>query len=419
MREHTPECSVIIPVFNKWELTRDCLASLRKHGADHDLEVLVVDNGSSDATAAELLPFGTSLFGERFRAVVFPENRNFGPACNAGARAASSPLLFFLNNDTVMTPGWFPPLRDALRETDFPGALGPLLLYQDDSVQHMGVAYGTRGPFHLYQHFSANHPVVSKKRKLQAITGAAFMILADFFRECGEFCEEYHNGFEDLDLCVQIRKRGGTVRCIPASRIYHLESQTPGRNAGDDHNSRIFTRRCANDVYTDIHHHALRDGFAIFISDLLTVGVKLKEKDEGFLTQQAHGADAATWLRLVGEHPLWVRGREILAQSLEQDGQYAEAIRFRTELAEIEPLLPRYRDLVRLAPRVEETPWLTTVEQSLTVMTRYATDRNAAVEKLQGLRERFRNEGDPILEKAFAEKLRVWVERDPQPPDRG
>jgi glycosyltransferase involved in cell wall biosynthesis len=69
------------------------------------LKVIVVDNGSTDATATELRSYGKSLFGEFFRAVVLPENKNFGPACNIGAKIAKSPVLFFLNNDTLAIPG--------------------------------------------------------------------------------------------------------------------------------------------------------------------------------------------------------------------------------------------------------------------------------------------------------------------------
>jgi len=408
MRTQSPECSVIIPVFNKWELTRNCLASLHEHTVGHDLEIIVVDNGSTDATATELAPYGKALFGERFSATVFPENRNFGPACNAGARAATSPVLFFLNNDTLMTPGWFPPLMEAMRVENAPAAIGPLLVYEDGGVQHMGVAYGTRGPFHLYQHFPANHPVVFRERELQSITGAALMIRADLFTECGEFFEEYRNGFEDLDLCVQIRRRGGVLRCVPTSRIYHLESQTPGRSDGDDHNSLIFTERCGKDVYTDVHRHALHDGFAVFISDLLTINVKLKEQDEGFITKQTQGKDAATWLRLTQEHPFWIHGREVLAHSLEQAGQYADAARFRAELTEIEQTLPRYKDLLKLAPFVEDAPWRGTVERHMDIMVMLKTDYAFAQSTIRSIRKRFNRNGEPFLEEIFDVKLREW-----------
>lgn len=399
------QCSIIIPVCNKWELTKACLASIREHSSGHDLEIIVVDNGSSDATAAELAPYGSSLFGPRFSALVFNENRNFGPACNAGAKAASSAVLFFLNNDTLLTPGCLAPLFEALNTENAPGALGPLLLYPDDSVQHLGVTYGTNSPEHLYQHFPSGHPVVSKKRNLQSITGAAFLIRHGFFHECGGFFEDYKNGFEDLDLCVQITRRGRTLRCVPESKVYHLEGQSQGRKDWDDHNSRIFTSRCGQDVYTDIHLHALRDGFEVFISDLLTVCVKLKDKDELRLAAQAQGKDASTWLNLTRENPYWLRGREILAHSLEQARQYDQAADLRAELAQIEPTLARYRALLGLAPHLQDTSGLGVVEKHMQTILRFQSDAAFAKSFIREVRQRQRPGGDAFLEELYAKKL--------------
>ena len=109
-----PLLSVVIPVYDQFPLTRDCLLSLREHTPRTDIEIIVVDNGSSDATANELEPLGDSLFAERFHAIRLDENRNFGPACNLGANAARGELLFFLNNDSILTSGWLEPLLAAL-----------------------------------------------------------------------------------------------------------------------------------------------------------------------------------------------------------------------------------------------------------------------------------------------------------------
>jgi len=104
--------TTVIPVFNKWELTRACLVSLKERSS-LPFDVVVADNGSSDETVAGLEPLGRELFGERFQRIRFDENNNFARGCNAGATASKTPLLFFLNNDTLMTPGWDVPLRRA------------------------------------------------------------------------------------------------------------------------------------------------------------------------------------------------------------------------------------------------------------------------------------------------------------------
>ena len=406
MRTHTPECSVIIPVYNKWELTRNCLASLHLHSSAHDLEVIVVDNGSSDATATDLVSYGRNLFGERFTAIVFSENRNFGPACNSGARAATSPVLFFLNNDTLLTPDWFPPLLKNLHALGPHGAVGPLLLYEDGLIQHMGVTFGLSGPFHLYSYFPANHPVVSRKRELQAITGAALMIRADCFHGCGGFFEAYRNGFEDVDLCVQIRRQGGALRCIPSSVVYHLESQTPGRKNSEDKNGELLVRRCSMSIYPDFHLHLLRDGFEFYISDLLTICAKLTAKEDVALRKKIQGKEAVAWFQLVKENPFWEYGREVLAHSYEKQNRYLEASVFRAELADFSPSATRYQDLLRLAPLVTEKPWLQTVEHHLRVITCLRNDHSYARTVVSKIRRRFRNGMDALLENALASKLK-------------
>ena len=137
----TPTVSIIIPVRNQWKLTEACLRSLAEHTPQDDIQILVMDNGSTDDTSTQCAPLGAALFGSRFRHIPLGHNRNFGPACNEGAHAADADYLFFLNNDTLLTAGWLPPLLDAFARQPDLGATGPLLLYPDGRVQHAGVTF--------------------------------------------------------------------------------------------------------------------------------------------------------------------------------------------------------------------------------------------------------------------------------------
>ena len=94
-----PPATVVIPVWNAWEHTRRCLDSLRPTVGLRD-RVVVVDNGSSDATAAELArrPWLTVITNA--------ENRGFAAACNQGAAAATTDVVVFLNNDTLTPSRW-------------------------------------------------------------------------------------------------------------------------------------------------------------------------------------------------------------------------------------------------------------------------------------------------------------------------
>jgi hypothetical protein len=402
-----PECSVIIPVFNRWDLTRDCLSSLCEYSVGHDIEVIVIDNGSTDETATDLVSLGRSLFGNRFIPLVFTENRNFGPACNAGAQTATSRFLFFLNNDTLLTSGWLPPLLYALRDEPSLGAVGPLLLYGDDTVQHLGAAMGGLGPMHLYQGFPRAHPVVRRRRDLQFITGAALMMAKDLFFDCGAFFEEYRNGFEDVELCIRIREQGKKLRCEPDSIVYHLESQTPGRKCGEEENSALLTRRCGKSCYVDLHHHGINDGFSVFINDMLDISLRLAEQDERDLMEQAEKGGVGVWLRLALENPFWVRGREMLASSLERSGKFDDAMRFRLNLVEIEPLLSRYLDIMRLLPKyTEERDWLPTLENHLEIITSFKSDPSRCSAQVGRILQGKAQGGDSFLEHIYQEKIR-------------
>ena len=405
MHTTTPECSIIIPVYNKWELTRNCLASLKEHSAGHELEVIVVDNGSSDATATELKPLGTTLFGARFAPLVFAENRNFGPACNAGAQRATSPVLFFLNNDTLLTPNWFAPLVEALLGDATIGAVGPLLLYEDNSVQHLGVAHGPRCPVHLYRGFSREHPVVAKRRRFQAITGAAMMLRASTFHDCGGFWPEYRNGFEDVDLCCQMHRRGLFMTCVPESVVYHLESQTPGRKDSDDHNGGLLHQRCEGLFYIDQHHHAMKDGFAVKFDDTLCFSTVLQQKDELLLLQRAKQLGREGIGLLVRDNPLWILGREVLASTLEKEGDHKTAMLAYADLADLDMVLPRFRELERCLlrfPSEEAARFLQNNMRRIMFMREDAQYCNAIVRRIQS---RIHPAGDAFLLRLLDAKL--------------
>ncbi len=401
----SPLFSVIIPVFNKWDLTANCLRSLREHTPGDDFEVIVADNASTDETAVGLLPLGRELFGERFTRLRFEANRNFGPACNAGARAAAAPLLFFLNNDTVLTQGWAPPLLKALAEETALGAVGPLLLYGDGTVQHLGVAVGSTGVLHLYRRFPADHPVAQKRRYCQMLTAAALMLPRGLFFDCGGFYEGYINGFEDIELSVRIGQRGARLLCVPESRVFHLESQTPGRKHSESHNSDLLTRRCGDLLHTDLHRHGLADGFDVFVDDFFEVSLRLRPEEEEALVQAARDQPVPFWLELVRRHPFWIRGREILADALEKQGQLEGALLFRASIADALSSEDAYRRLMRIAAQARNTVIFNQAKKYFDVIARHKRDRQSAERAMNKALRRLPASGEEELEAMFRAKF--------------
>jgi GT2 family glycosyltransferase len=309
-----PALSVVIPVFNRFDMTRQCLLSLREHTPCERLEVIVVDNASSDQTASELAPLGHSLFGDGFTRIRLEANRNFGPASNLGAHAAHGDTLFLLNNDTLLPPGWLPPLLAELDGTI--GIASPLLLYPlvaqlfPNRVQHLGVACGPQlHPSHLYEFFPETHPVVRKPRPLQFVTGAAMFLPRALFSRIGGFCEEFINGGEDLDFCVRVREAGYRLTCVPESRIYHYQSQTPGRHSHERHNARVFKKHCLSKLYPDLHAHLARDGYEIALNNHLLPHAKLPDRRRAILekafVREESLPDLATCHAFLEKEPLF------------------------------------------------------------------------------------------------------------------
>ena len=345
--------SVIIPVWNLWNMTEACLRSLAAHSAGENMQVVVVDNQSTDATVTELSPLGEALFGASFKAVRMPENVGFARGCNTGAQAADGELLFFLNNDTTLTPRWLPPLREAMADPKV-GAVGPLLLYPDGTVQHCGI-YIT--PFnavgHLYEHLPGTFAAAHKNHPLQAITGAAIMLRKAEFEACGAFHEGYRNGFEDIDLCFSLRARGLKLRVDGRSIVYHHTSSTPGRFAHDSENCTLLMQRIGASVKPDEHILVSLDGYRLHIGPSLSTWVELPDDRQNRLNEEFGGAAfaKAACKAMLQREPLWLDGWLLLAAYHEQMGDLAAATATLLECLRIMPAPKVCAQLSRLDPQ--------------------------------------------------------------------
>ena len=255
-----PLVSVVIPVFNKCELTLQCLDAIARVGARVPFEVIVVDDASSDATPGRL-----AQRADQVRVIRNPANRGFAGSCNEGAAAARGRYVLFLNNDTIPLQGWLDALVDELHTHPGVVAVGSKLLYGDGQVQHAGVIFerDTRNPYHPGRFLHADDPRVNRRRELQTVTAACFLIRARWFKECGCFSEEFQTGYEDLDLCLTIRKRGGLIVYQPKSVLIHLESQTPGRMRHETGNRALFFERWADQLLSDEDDYYFSDGLRI------------------------------------------------------------------------------------------------------------------------------------------------------------
>lgn len=254
--------SIVIPVFNRAELTRGCLQSLAATLPENvDGEVLVVDNGSTDATQAVLAEF------EWVRILRNQENRGFAAAVNQGARAASGEYLILLNNDMIARPGWLDALLRRGREPGV-GAVGARLLYPGGTIQHAGVVMNCERlsasgfvPTHRCYGFSGDSAAAARTIDLQAVTGACLLTPRAIFERAGGLDEAYWNGYEDVDYCLALRERGLRIVYEPSACLTHFESKSgPERFRRVPWNTARLADKWNGHVRFDANAVAIADG---------------------------------------------------------------------------------------------------------------------------------------------------------------
>ncbi len=223
-----PKVSIVIPVYNNVELTKQCLESVFKYTTELDYEVIVIDNGSIDNTENFL-----SSLQDQIIIISNDTNLGFAKACNQGANLAKGKYLLFLNNDTVLTKEWLIRMLEPIENDNSIGIVGCKLLYPNNSIQHAGIGFtdihGNYEPVHVYQGYSRYSENVMFSKEVQAVTGACLLIKHNLYFDVEMMDEGYVNGLEDIDLCLKVRTKGYKVFYESAAEVYHLESQSVGR----------------------------------------------------------------------------------------------------------------------------------------------------------------------------------------------
>lgn len=241
--------SLIIPVHNRVELTCACLDSVFANtDPSIRLDIIVVDDCSTDATASYL----TSL-GDKVRVIRNETRGSFGANTNKAAEVVSGKYLLILNNDTIVTKNWLEPLLRIATAHPDAAVVGNCQLYASSGlINHAGMVFDERGrPVHLYDGMPADFPAARSSRTLQAVTGACWLVPREIFRELGGFDPMFRNGFEDVDFCLRARKRGYTIWYAADSVIYHHVSSSSGRFDREEENAALFAARWRQDVIHD------------------------------------------------------------------------------------------------------------------------------------------------------------------------
>ena len=220
------QVSIVIPVYNKWVFTYKCLYSLWASRESILMEVIVVDNCSTDETSMLTMSF------KNVKVYRSEENLGFLKASNLGAQMASGKYLLFLNNDVLVTHGLLGTMIDLVENDNRVGIVGAKLIYPDGSLQEAGGIVWD-DPDNIALNFGRyNSPArweYNYVKEVDYCSGACLLIKKKLFFDVGLFDELYAPAyFEDTDLAFKIRDAGYKVMYQPAANAIHFEGTTAG-----------------------------------------------------------------------------------------------------------------------------------------------------------------------------------------------
>lgn len=230
-----PLISVIIPNKDHTDDLDICLKSLYEKSSYKNFEVIIVENNSTEKETFEYYEALTQKHGN-IKIVTWKGNFNYSAINNFGVNYAKGEYILLLNNDVEIINGSCLEEMLMFAQRKDVGAVGAKLYYSDDTVQHAGVILGLGGTAgHAHKHFGRSHPGymarASIAQNLTACTAACLMMRRDVFDEVGGLDESFEVAFNDVDLCMKIRKKGYLVVFTPYAELYHYESKSRGNDS--------------------------------------------------------------------------------------------------------------------------------------------------------------------------------------------
>jgi N-acetylglucosaminyl-diphospho-decaprenol L-rhamnosyltransferase len=246
------DLSIVVVSYNGGELLQRCLESIRSSRHSLEIEVIVVDNASSDGSA--------DLAKQRFpeAAVIASEtNLGFGKACNLAFGQARGRYVLLLNQDTALAPEALQKLVDVAEARPEAGAIGPRLEYSDGSFQYSAFHFPDfrQAFFGFFDVVPIDSPINGRYRRdeyerpfaAEHLLGACLLLRREALEQIGGFDPRFFMYFEETDLCARLRRAGWQNLYTPSARVTHVSAATtsaaPERMSVEFHRSQAYYYR--------------------------------------------------------------------------------------------------------------------------------------------------------------------------------
>jgi GT2 family glycosyltransferase len=219
--------SVIIPVFNNLVFTLTCVASILEDEVDYGFEILIGDDGSTDGTDTVFCDIGGCV-----KLVRHQKNYGFLGNCNATAKFAASDVFVFLNNDTLVLPGWLDGLIRLLDNHPEYGLVGSKLLNSDGTLQEAGGIFWSDGSAWNYgRNQDPSLPEFNYLKPVDYISGASIAMRRNDWLRLEGFDTIFSPAYcEDSDLAFRVRAVSLEAVYMPHSEVIHHEGRSHGRD---------------------------------------------------------------------------------------------------------------------------------------------------------------------------------------------
>ncbi len=255
--ESPPKVTLIIPTRNGFALLWRCVESIYTKTTYRNFELIIVDNQSDDP---KLLEYLAQLESERkVRVLRYDAPFNYAAINNLAVQSASGDIIGLLNNDLeVIAPDWLDEMVSYAVQPEI-GAVGAMLYYPNDTIQHAGVVLGIGFPppgvaGHAYKNFRRGYHGQGSRallcQNLSGVTAACLVVRRQVFEEVGGLDENnLPIAFNDVDFCLRLAEKHYRNVWTPYAELYHHESasrgyeDTPEKRDRFDAESRYMKRR--------------------------------------------------------------------------------------------------------------------------------------------------------------------------------